>query len=1179
MKFKLTIPLIYYNPRFLKTIMRTFLFFYCAVVFSFNPNKGFSQNINIIIDVNKTVSIEQIFELIKEQTDYQFVYRYDLVKDAPRIFLESGVIKADTLLKKGLTPIFCTYEFNNNTVIVKRKKTPLGLTSLQNTRIIKGQVTDQNKLPLPGVAVVHKNDVTKGTTTDFDGEYEIAVPRNKKVVLQFSSIGYTTKEIEITNQQRVDVVLFEETNVLEEVVLNTGYQKISRERATGSFQNIKPQALTTKIAQNILSKIEGEFSGIVFDNTDGPTIRGISTIHSNNDPLIVVDGFPLTQDLSSINPSDIKNVTILKDAAAASIWGIRAANGVIVIETKKGKKNQKPQITFSTNLAITPQQDLFDLPYASTESFLEFEKHRADNEWINLPRGRNQPPLGKGIETYLLLNDGQLSQSEAGPIISQLRTVDSRKEFADLFMSDAYWTQTNLAISGGGEHNIYRASVTYNRNENQGFFSGNTTDEIITNLNGSFNITEKLTFSNTVNFNHRKIKRNGLTTNDRDQLLQYQRIIDDQGNLIPQPRTFYQQFKEDRVAEGYPYNWDYNLKQEFDNRDNATNATSLRLQTSLKYDIFDFLSIQGSYQYEWADISSKSLFNEDTYRVRDFVNTFTTTDRDTGELVSAINKGHIITRSTTQNSSHTGRFQLNLDKEFQNNTHRITSIAGYELRQIQSESHSLTRYGFNPQSLAFDNVPFGERVPVTPIGSRVLQDPTIFGGNESRFVSYFGNLAYTYLNRYTLTASTRLDDANLFGASKKYRNIPLYSVGIKWDLAKEDFFNSSNINLLSIRATYGSNGNVNTSTSPFLQASLSNNPTTGLPFAFVSGIKNPELRLEKTYVTNVGLDFGLFNSRINGSIEYYERKSEDLLSQVEVPAALGFNSALLNVGEMENKGIDINLNAEVIRSKNFSYVTTINLSYNDNRVTKVDVPNETVLVYINGREPLVDTPLRYLYSYQYAGLDTEGRPQAYNENREIINFQGEREVGGDIEAADIESTEALVFNGTTTPRYYGSWINTMKYKNFFMRSLITFKLGHVFRNTNILNYSSLASQFVTANIHQDYENRWQNPQDENTTDIPRLPLTRVDAGRVGYRQYYPNGDHLVDSASHIRFREIVLGYRFESDISKKLGLENTSISIQANNLGVIDFNKWGLDPENLLLPVQPTYTLNFTANF
>ncbi|GAA3604413.1 SusC/RagA family TonB-linked outer membrane protein [Flavivirga amylovorans] len=1149
-------------------------------MFGLSPNNVLSQNSKITIEEDTVVSADDVFSIISDQTDYRFIYHEDMFKNYPMINLSKGTIRTKALLKKTLS--LGGYNFSLVSEETIQLSDPNRIMRSEDQQIIQGTITNKDGLPLAGASIAILNSdsvVIRGASSDFDGKYKIKASQFELLI--FSYIGYKTKKVPVENSTTINVVLEENTNVLDEIVLSTGYEKISKERATGSFENINEKTLGIKTAQNVFNKIEGEVAGVLFDQapdgTQSAVVRGISTINSVNQPLIVIDGFPVEQGLETINPNDVESITILKDAAAASIWGIRAANGVIVVVTKKGHKNTRTSVSYASNFSITSQLDLHEQRYASTSSFLDLEKHIADNQWRSLPNAFNSSNVSNGLNTYLQLNAGLISEDEANNIINGLRSIDSRQQFEDLFISDETWMQHNLGISGGGQSSSYQVSLAYNQNRNIGSFNHANRDQIIANIRNQIDLSPKLSFTGGINYSHTRNKPNGLSLTDAQDLDQYQNIIDENGNYLAQPRGFYEEFKEERSVEnGYPYNWDYNLLQELENKNNRSTNSQIRLQGALNYNITDHLAIEGRYQYERGHINTKNLFNENTFTVRNLVNTFTTRNA-TGDIVSAIPKGAMVDFNNETSQSQSGRLQLNYNQSFKDNLHNVTALAGYEVRKVQSSSHGNRLYAYDDQSLDFNsNINYADLFPtVFFFGQRNIPNLERISDLEDRFISYYGNFSYDYDRRYTLTGSIRLDDANLFGASDEYKNIPLFSIGGKWAIHNEDFFNSAVINNLALRATYGSNGNVNNQTSPNVQLTVTSDFNTGNPFAYISNVKNPELRLERVFVTNLGLDFGLFNNRISGSIEYYERKSQELLSNVIFPSILGFNSALINAGEMVNKGLDISIRGDVVKTKSFNYNTTLNFSFNENEVTKVDVPNDTPFTYTVTRTPLVNTPLRYLYSYQYQGLNDEGDPLFLNENGELVN---------DV----IDNVDALKYEGTTLPKFYGSWINQFTYKGFTLRALATFKFGHVFRNPDFLDYNQLPNIFGGNHfVHEEFENRWQNPGDEANTNIPRTPTTRADATLAMYSNFYKYGSQNIDDASHIRLREVVLSYQLDQKIANKIGLNGLSINLQGRNLALINFNKWDVDPEGLIVTQnkptfftqRPTFTIGVNANF
>lgn len=392
-------------------------------------------------------------------------------------------------------------------------------------------------------------------------------------------------------------------------------------------------------------------------------------------------------------------------------------------------------------------------------------------------------------------------------------------------------------------------------------------------------------------------------------------------------------------------------------------------------------------------------------------------------------------------------------------------------------------------------------------------------------------------------------------------------MGVKWKV-KEDFFaDSKSINSLQLRATYGTNGNVDRSTSPFLLARIKRGfaPFTGFSADIIS-VPNPELRLEKTKTLNLGIDYALFNYTVRGSIEYYVKDSEDLLAFTTLNPTAGVAGALINNGSLRNEGFDANIKVKVVDQNNFSYNTTANFSVNTNTLTKVDVPNDQLFAFVNGSVAVTGAALRTIYSYNYAGLDNNGAPQFFDEEGQIIDYQ-----------TFIDSTDALVKEGSLIPKYYGSWINNLKYKNFFLRTLATFKAGHVFRHngSNVTYIPATGSPHT--NVPSDFNDRWQNSGDENITDIPGIP-SLSDTASSGYR-YYRDSNKFVDSASHIRLSQIILGYNFNKNLLDRLGINGLQIQFQADNLAVWNFNKWNVDPESAFIPIEPTYTIKFSASF
>ncbi|WP_172677379.1 carboxypeptidase-like regulatory domain-containing protein [Marinifilum fragile] len=356
-----------------------------------------AQNGKLNVQVENMQLSELLWQL-QEESSVVFIYQTDDVKDVKDISVDMSAASITDILNEVLKGTDLDYVVDEEVVVIKKKEivpVPAVEEKQQEKRTIKGKVTDKDGFPLPGVSVVIKGTST-GVATDIDGNYSLELESDKEVLI-FSFVGMLPQEVLYNGQSIQNITLTSDTEQMAEVVV-TGYQTISKERATGAFEKVGVKELDEKISTSIMGKLEGQATGVLYNSDGSFTIRGKSTFYANVSPLIVVDGFPIEGDLETINPNDVESMTVLKDAAAASIWGARAANGVIVIVSKKASKNKSVNIDFSVDHTIRKLADLNELTYASTGSLLELEKHLSDYEWMNLPNNNNRWPLTQGIE-------------------------------------------------------------------------------------------------------------------------------------------------------------------------------------------------------------------------------------------------------------------------------------------------------------------------------------------------------------------------------------------------------------------------------------------------------------------------------------------------------------------------------------------------------------------------------------------------------------------------------------------------------------------------------------------------------------------------------------------------------------------------------------------------------------
>ena len=539
----------------------------------------------------------------------------------------------------------------------------------------------------------------------------------------------------------------------------------------------------------------GEIPALDFsDNGQGVrtvTIRGRNNFSEVSEPLIVVDGFPVVAAntgftsgssmgyLDKLNPNDIEDITVLKDASAASIWGARAANGVIVITTKKGKKSNKPTVSYTGSYSLQRKPDYHTANAVSTASMLEYDKMAVDLNWYAVSNPSDYRANGanqEGIEIYRKLAAGLITQEEADARINQLSQYDVRDEYSDLFIQNYTLERHNVSINQATDKYSFYASLGYDKTQQVN--KGNENDRITTNLNFSTQLSERITFNGRVAFSKSKAENNGAP--GITGIPMYQRILDADGNYIDMPNGFHQDSKEIEMAKGiYPYDWEYNFKREFDNMDNRSEQTNLDLQASLDIDLYKGLTAQLSYNYQRGQNSARNYRNEELYYVRNLVNnsgmyadddgmpwTPPVFDPSLGYNGYAIPSGGILSRSNALTYTNGTRGQLNyvgyLDAD---KKHYVNAIAGMEYREVISEGDSpLDYYGYNDQTLT--NLPidmFSRYINRYGYTTR----PTYYSAEnsfvENRYFSYYTNVGYTFNEKYVLTGSWRLDDSNLFG--------------------------------------------------------------------------------------------------------------------------------------------------------------------------------------------------------------------------------------------------------------------------------------------------------------------------------------------------------------------------------------------------------------------------------
>ncbi|QEM07155.1 SusC/RagA family TonB-linked outer membrane protein [Mucilaginibacter rubeus] len=1162
-------------------------------------------------DKNKTrLTLSEALQTIQKRFKTKFAYEQGLLENK---FTTVNALKGEGLeevLKNVLYPnnLIFLYVSDNSYSIVARNAaffnspsntpadTRMGIAQPNAAYTLRGTVRNEKNEALADIDVWVKGS-NQATRTNETGGYLLPAVSPGDVI-QFSMLGFKKQEITVINQGKLDVTLVSDVRALNEVtVVSTGYQVLPKERATGSFSIVTSKQLEQTPTANVLQRLENQVPGLQLnfltgDNTFSYTnpgglvsdpktknsiytlsIRGVSTFKADTYPLIVVDGFPVETDIRSLNPNDIEQITVLKDAAAASIWGIRATNGVIVIQTKKGHKNQKALVSFNANFGLGSKPDLNKQNLMTSAQMIDFEKELVtknlifDNTTADFARGASQ-----AVNLLFAQKRGNITQTQLNNDLAALGASTNYSEYGKYFLQAPVTQDYNLSVNGGGEAYTYFTSVSYAKE--LPINNGSSTARFTLTDNQTFKLFKVIDFNANLKLANFKSLYNSIglspLVNRINPFMPYDHVVDAKGNGISYYQTFNKTFSQKLVREGY-LDYGYNYLQEQQNMDNTYSETNVTGNFSLSapLPVVKGLTANVLYSIEKSFGSSRNFSNKYTYAARDFTNFATSYDPATGLSVNVPYGGILNTRNTNRNN-YSLRGQLSYSNKI-SERHELNMIAGTEIRQTYDIVNGNNLYGWDDQLQIAQYVPSSYNT----IYGYATTMPTqgAYTDQKRRFLSYFSNAAYTFMEKYTLSGSIRYDDYNNFGLDAKYRAKPFWSAGGSWNLAKENFISSiSWINALQLRATYGLNGNIDRTLHPEASISLAGaDGVTGLPIAYVTSPANAALKWETTKVTNVGVDFGFFNGRLNGSFEYYIKKGSDLFSEFDYDPTYGFTRLNRNTATLSGKGFEGSLGGDVIHSDKFSWNVTLNYAFNTNKVTDSRFDNTVNIVNSpTGAGLIKDYPIGYLFSYRFAGLDNKGQTQVYDQHNAIVNS-----------TSPLSDINDLKYAGNTAPKYFGAFNQTFRYKNWNLTAQISYKFDYVFLRNSIPYYVNRGT--ISYSPNADIDKRWRQAGDERTTNVPGL-------SNFNYTSYlrYTYADINVLRADNIRLRQVSIGYTFPQVQLEALKIRSLNIQGTVRNLGLIwKKNKAGIDPDFQVgsngssLTLRPTslYNLSLNANF
>jgi TonB-linked SusC/RagA family outer membrane protein len=1051
---------------------------------------------------------------------------------------------------------------------------------------ISGSLADaQSGEPLAGALVLLKKS-RYTAVSDHEGNFKIRQTQANDT-LQLRLLGYRIKEVPVnatTLNAPLRITLHQEEGRLKEVLVATGYQDLPRERATGSFAKIDSALFHRQVSTNILSRLDGIAPAVLFDKRNGSavdlSIRGLSTLTETiKQPLIVLDNFPYEGDISSINPNDVESITLLKDAAAASIWGSRAGNGVLVITTKKGKYNSKAQAGFSSNVTITERPDLFYAPQMSSSDFIAVERLLYSKGYYQeaLDNIYNRPLVSPVVELLDRQERNLLHAADVENEIARLSTIDSRNDFSRYLYRNAVQQQYAFRVAGGTPSYNYYTAVGYDHNLDN--LQGNSLERLTLKTEQNWKPLPKLSINAGLNYTRSQTYTNSpgaygtmVMGGGKSSYYPYLQLADSEGNPLKIERD-YRMFYTDTAGQGLLLDWGYRPLDELKLANNTSRMGDVLLKAGATYQLPGGLSATMRYQYESSMRRGSNAYSPETYMVRNLINRFSSISN--GRLTRNIPYGGILDRDFGELNAYGIRGQLNWVKSFSGG-HDFNVLAGAEVRESRINTSRERLYGYDADLLTSQPVDLINPYPSFGglLGTGNIPSAYNDGGINNRYVSLFANAAYTWLSKYTLSASARRDASNLFGVASNRKWAPLWSAGLAWDISREEFIKLAWLDHLKLRATYGYSGNVNNAISAFTtlrysQPIIGLNTLTGLPFANIINPPNPNLRPEKVATGNLGLDFSVLDNRLSGSLEFYRKRSKDVISLVPLDPTIGGSTAeYYNAAILQNRGADLSLNSRNLEAGTFSWNTALLFSYNTNKVEKYLYQPTSFNSYLgngNSISPIEGYHAYSVVTYRYAGLDAAGDPQVYLNGEVSKDYNS---INSNIALSD------LVFHGANLPQYFGALRNDFRWRAWSFSANITFRFQYWFRRNSIA-YDALFARWVG---HRDYALRWQQPGDEMHTTVPALSYPanyqRDDA--------YLNSDVLVEKGDHIRLQDVRLAFDLAKSRISKMPVQHMQVFLYASNLGILwRANNAGLDPDygSSVLPPGKSLALGVNINF
>ena len=1099
----------------------------------------------------------------------------------------------------------------------------------QTDETVTGTICNEQGEPLIG-AYVHVVETKAKAVTDVDGRFTVKAAVGQ--TLQASYIGMLTQQVKI-GKRPLNIVLKDDSRQVDEVVV-TGYQNIRNRVYTGAATSVKMDDIKLEGIADVSRMLEGRVPGLSIQNVSGTfgsapriNIRGGASIIGNVQPLWVIDGAVyedlvhlsldqlasgdavtlISSAVSGLNPSDIQDIQVLKDASATSVYGARALNGVIVITTKSGRRESPLRVSYSTENTVRLKPRYGDFDLLNSQETMSIYQEMYDKGYF----GISNSLYGRRSGIYYQLYKGISTINPATGTYYLPNTPEARadflrkREYANTNWFDLLFTMkpiTNhvITLSGGGKNTATYASIGFYHDG--GWTVADKVSRLTANVKNTFYINDKFTATLSAQGNIRSQKAPGTLPQRKNNTLGvFERDFDINpfSYALGTSRTL-RPYNEDGSLEYYRNNWaPFNIFNEYANNKMNIDVLDFKIQGEATYRLNDDIALKALLSTRQAYTSTTHEIHEGSNVVKAFranenpfvaqQNIYLVHDKDNPLLQPKVGLTHggLLNKTEASLKSLLARIAFDFDKRI--GQHDLKAFAFTEVRSAERTVNPFQGYG-----IQYDR---GNQVYTNPlIFEKLANEGTNYFNyhkRNDRGVTFSVNGTYGYAGKYVFNAVFNCEGSNTSGKGARALWLPTWNVGAKWNIDQEAFMKEyRTISRLALRASYGLTAKMNEEAinanaiykSGIVNRHYFNDRENKLD---ILHLENRDLTWEKMYELNIGLELGLFNNRISTTLDVYQRNTFDLIDLVRTSGVGGQYYKYANFGDMRTRGMELGVHTKNIVTDSFSWSTSLTLSAMDQEITRLlNAPNAFDMVAGRGRGNIVGYPRGSLFSFNFQGLNNNGLP-TFNFGRYPAS-QGELTNIAGADFLDAQYAKSyLLYHGPIEPRVIGGFSNTLKYKGWELSFFLTMQAGNKIR----LN-PTFDPEFGDLNVFsKSYYNRWLNPGDEFKTNVPVLPSQELIA-KVGKenieRAYntYNYSQQMVADGSFVRMKNISLAYDIPENFLKKVRLRSMNLRLNVTNPFLIYADKKlkGQDPEyyksgGVSLPTPKQYTVTLNIGF